>query len=290
MKRCSAADGVTEEELIAYLDGEGDEAIKAHLGQCPRCTDRVGKYARLQNDLLTALFRGKCPPPEVIGGFHLGMLSRKAQARVVAHLAACAHCAGELEELKAFLEEEEGEEKEPATSLAPLIKEIDEKLKASAERGMEIGKEALERVKRYAMRYDPLDKGGVAVRFLEEMVPVPSLHYEPPVEVEEKVPFRERPAQEVIFRLTLSAEVDARFTAYRQKDPALCTIEAGVEIPARWPKLAGTEVIMVRGNRSYRSVTDEEGLVRFQDVPVAELPHISLQVIPPEVDDEVGIT
>ncbi len=286
MKRCSAADGVTEEELLAYLDGEADEATKAHIGQCPRCAERVRKYARLQNALLAALFRSKCPSPEAIGGFHLGMLSRKAQARVAAHLAVCPHCAGELEEMKAFLQEERGEEKEPATSLAPLVKELDERLKASAEKGMEIGEGAIERVRRYVMRCDPLGEGGIAVRFLEEMVPVPSLHYEPPVEIEEKVPFREGPGPEIIFRLTLSTEVDASFTAYRQQDPALCTLEARVKIPARGPKLAGTEVIMVRGGRSYRSVTDEGGLVRFQDVPVVELPHISFQVVPPQAEGE----
>ncbi len=279
MKRCSAAEGVTEEELLAYLDGDADEATKTHIRQCPRCADRVRQYARLQNDLLAALFRGQCPPPQTIGDFHLGTLSRKAQARVAAHLAACAHCARELEELKAFLEE--GEAKEPVASLAPLMKGIDERLKASVERGMERGKGAIERVKRYVMRYDPLSQGGVTVRFLEEMVPVPALHYEPPVEPEEKDSFRERPEREVIFRLTLSAEVSARFTAFRQKDPALCTIEAQVEIPAgQGPR--PTEVIMVRGERSHRLVTDEEGQVRFQDVPVAELPHISFQVISPQ--------
>ncbi|HIP71605.1 MAG TPA: hypothetical protein EYH05_09450 [Anaerolineae bacterium] len=56
---------------------------------------------------LSQLYRIECPPSQVLGEYHLGMLPPGEADGVALHLAHCPHCRGEVETLAAFLAAEE---------------------------------------------------------------------------------------------------------------------------------------------------------------------------------------
>jgi anti-sigma factor RsiW len=94
-----------DDELLAYLDGEADPGVTAHLERCPYCRKRAEGLARQQARLLRQLYRVACPSPHELGEYHIGHLSSTRAAEVAQHLTSCPHCTRELAQLDAFLAE-----------------------------------------------------------------------------------------------------------------------------------------------------------------------------------------
>lgn len=102
---CSSPPELDDAMLLAYLDGEADQKVVAHLEQCPTCRGRAQLLGRLQGRLRAELYRVACPTPLKLGEYHLGVLP-DAQARVIAqHLKDCPHCSRELGQLRTYLGE-----------------------------------------------------------------------------------------------------------------------------------------------------------------------------------------
>lgn len=97
---------ITDEELLAYLDGEAESQLAAQIEGSKEHLSRAKELAQLQSQLQTKLYRKMCPDSTELGEFHLGLLSKK-QARVIKqHVAECLHCSQELTQLQEFLGEE----------------------------------------------------------------------------------------------------------------------------------------------------------------------------------------
>jgi anti-sigma factor RsiW len=96
---------VQGEQLIAYMDGEADEAVKQHIEVCNACAARAEPFIALQRVLLRALYRLHCPQSQVLGEYYLGLLAEAEVVAIQAHLAECPYCPAELEDLKRFLAE-----------------------------------------------------------------------------------------------------------------------------------------------------------------------------------------
>jgi anti-sigma factor RsiW len=96
---------VRGEQLIAYMDGEADEAVKHHIEACNACAARAEPFIALQRVLLRALYRLHCPQSLVLGEYYLGLLPEAEVAAIQAHLAECPYCPAELEDLRQFLAE-----------------------------------------------------------------------------------------------------------------------------------------------------------------------------------------
>lgn len=90
-------------QLLAYLAGEADAAVKAHIEQCAACQQQVNALARLDGGLARGLHRLQCPPSLLLGEYHLGLLSAQQKKVVETHLHTCPHCLGELQQLSDFL-------------------------------------------------------------------------------------------------------------------------------------------------------------------------------------------
>jgi len=101
--KCIAPDEITEIQLIAYADGEGDSATVDHIRRCPHCAERAHAYAANQRALRVLFRRIDCPDAHTLGEYHLGFLSPTERAVIEAHLEICRPCAGEIEELRSFL-------------------------------------------------------------------------------------------------------------------------------------------------------------------------------------------
>jgi anti-sigma factor RsiW len=96
---------VTDEQLIAYIDGEADKATIEHIQSCPHCTDKARAYYIDQQALRAALYRIECPDAQILGEYHLGLLAPADQAAIEEHMANCTLCMADIEKLDRFLEE-----------------------------------------------------------------------------------------------------------------------------------------------------------------------------------------
>jgi anti-sigma factor RsiW len=105
--KCIAPDEITDEQLIAYIDGEADGATREHIRRCPYCAKRAHAYDLDQQALRALLYRAECPDAQALGEYYLGvgLLSPADRAAIEEHLQACTLCAADLAKLKRFLEE-----------------------------------------------------------------------------------------------------------------------------------------------------------------------------------------
>jgi hypothetical protein len=94
-----------DRDLLAYLDGEATDEVIFHLEQCDHCRQRVQRLAGQEERMLARLYRTACPDSDVLGEYHLGLLSRQKVESVTRHLAECPHCRRELAQLDDFIKE-----------------------------------------------------------------------------------------------------------------------------------------------------------------------------------------
>ncbi|MFL5625065.1 MAG: hypothetical protein ACJ788_05655 [Ktedonobacteraceae bacterium] len=101
---CSKPGAIRDEELLAYLAGEKVRPfVVQHLAECQHCSSRLAAYRRIDLALTSKLYRWDCPPNQVLGDYHLRLLSKELTAAVKNHLVKCVHCAAEVAALTEFL-------------------------------------------------------------------------------------------------------------------------------------------------------------------------------------------
>ena len=103
---CIRPGAVSQEDLIAYVDGEASPGVVAHVQSCAACATQVRSYARAQQWLQHALCRFNCPPSHALGEYGLGLLVGEDRSRIAAHVLACPHCDEELQILLTLLASE----------------------------------------------------------------------------------------------------------------------------------------------------------------------------------------
>jgi hypothetical protein len=94
---------ITDEQLIAYLDGEVEPEVAAQIEASAVYRERVEALAALQNRLLDQLSGLQRPSTLDMSAYHLGFLSETQARDVAAYLAKHPHEAHGLELLDAFL-------------------------------------------------------------------------------------------------------------------------------------------------------------------------------------------
>jgi hypothetical protein len=100
---CVSPPELADRDLLAYLDGEADDQVIAHLEGCPHCRERARRLARLQDCLTAQLYRFDCLSPIELGEYQLGTLPVEQMAAVTQHLAECPRCAQEVDQLGDYL-------------------------------------------------------------------------------------------------------------------------------------------------------------------------------------------
>lgn len=113
---CVSPPELTDQQLLAYLDGESHHEVKAHLEQCGYCREKARQLARLQARLRARLHRLTCPLPMELGEYHLRLLAPAQATAVAQHLRECPHCTREFAQLKGYLSE-------PAPAVEPGLLE-----------------------------------------------------------------------------------------------------------------------------------------------------------------------
>ena len=115
--KCITSPALEDVEIATYVDGEADEAVVAHIQQCPYCSERARQWTLLQNRLKKQSYRVNCPTPMQLGDFHLGLLPAPPALVVSAHLRDCLLCKREVAVLESFLSS-----LAPETSLLGAVK------------------------------------------------------------------------------------------------------------------------------------------------------------------------
>jgi hypothetical protein len=90
--------------IAMYVDGEADEAVVAHIQQCPYCRERARQWTHLQNRLKKRSYRVNCPTPMELGEYHLGYLSDARELVIAQHLRECLLCRREVAQLEEYLQ------------------------------------------------------------------------------------------------------------------------------------------------------------------------------------------
>jgi len=102
---CIAPHNITEEQLLAYSDGEADETTLEHIGRCPYCAEQARAITATQSILRVLFQRIECPEAHTLGEFHMGLLSADERPVIKDHLNSCPDCAKEVSDLEHFLQD-----------------------------------------------------------------------------------------------------------------------------------------------------------------------------------------
>jgi|SRR5690349_637653 len=130
--KCITSPALENVEIALYVDGESDEAVKAHIQQCPYCRERARQWTHLQNGLRRQLYRSNCPTPMELGEFQLDYLTGAQELVVARHLQECLLCKREVEIMERLLAD-----LAPETSLLGAVKVLIARLVgAQAENGL----------------------------------------------------------------------------------------------------------------------------------------------------------
>lgn len=104
---CIQPELIAEGDLLAYVEGEASETIRAHVAACPACAQRAARLRQANRTLLGLLYRENCPAPEKLGQYQVGLLEAAERLSLAAHLRECPHCSRELVEMESALEAED---------------------------------------------------------------------------------------------------------------------------------------------------------------------------------------
>jgi len=112
--------GLSDADLLAYLDGELEEELAQEIERLVgvrsadirsadiRSADirrRLQTLAQEERRLAAGLYRGNCPDSHELGEYHMQLLAAERARPVAQHVDICPHCAMELDELRATLRE-----------------------------------------------------------------------------------------------------------------------------------------------------------------------------------------
>ena len=101
---CNTPGVIRDEELLAYAAGEKVRpAVEAHVASCQYCATWVAEVRGLERSLTRKLYRWDCPPNQILGEYHMGLLSSEMEKAVQAHLKKCVLCAAEVATLIEFM-------------------------------------------------------------------------------------------------------------------------------------------------------------------------------------------
>lgn len=102
---CSVPPALTEDELTAYLAGQAESHVKAHLESCTFCRAQLDDM-RFGNLLNSVLHRFDCPDSQQLTDYVMQQLPSDERETMQKHLVFCLSCRDEIKVLQDFLETE----------------------------------------------------------------------------------------------------------------------------------------------------------------------------------------
>ncbi len=105
MMDCLHSMAPNDEELLSYaLDDESLlPEVRAHLGECVNCQQRLVDYKDLNTLLISRLYRSECPSAMDLNFFCEQLLPSNKMRRIDRHLRQCPLCATEVTDIQQML-------------------------------------------------------------------------------------------------------------------------------------------------------------------------------------------
>lgn len=97
---------IHDSDLLMYIDGLASPEVTARIEQDETLRARVATLGREHQRWLSHLYRRDCPDSLVLGEYHLERLFAPKKKEIEKHLAYCIHCAKELAEIAAFVQDQ----------------------------------------------------------------------------------------------------------------------------------------------------------------------------------------
>lgn len=91
--------------LLAYLDGEDNSDVAAHLAVCEHCRQRAASLRSQSRMLTRSLYRFECPDPLELAEYRAGLLGAGQSRKIRKHVATCSACQEEVARLDQFMGE-----------------------------------------------------------------------------------------------------------------------------------------------------------------------------------------
>ena len=102
--------GITDSQLLAYLEDSADPEIVEQIERSEEYKKRASRLANEQKSVLGQLFRLNCPDTVTLGEYYLGQLSKEESTIVSNHLTRCPYCTRELAIYNESLDDEASQE------------------------------------------------------------------------------------------------------------------------------------------------------------------------------------
>jgi hypothetical protein len=270
---------VAVEHLLAYWENPDlhraeAQAALSHIGKCPHCERRMGYLVRAlaadEEDLMTCQ---ECQDllPEYLQVEAEGRADDAQWHLVAFHLETCPHCSAEYAQLSKLLELAHGERgEEPPRYPVPDLSFLRRK------------QERPPQSDNIFWRLDEL--GHMIVGLSADVLRA----FQMPTYQPAYAMVRSRSeSPRVLCQISLKEAVkdtEITITAEEERaDPTRCTVTVKVNIPSRggWPNLAGTEVVLKRGELELDTqTTDAHGEVAFEGVATEDLAHLVFEIVP----------
>src|SRR6266496_1578549 len=100
---CITLSPLTDDDLMAALDGEADGQIQSHLQACAYCSARLEHMRRFEQGMHTIMYRADCPSANELADYVMGVDTFDSQQYTENHLQNCVLCREEMQALQMVL-------------------------------------------------------------------------------------------------------------------------------------------------------------------------------------------
>ncbi len=97
---CILQSPLSDDDLLAVLDGEANEDIQNHLGICAYCSERLGHMRKLEQGVHMIMYRSDCPTADELADFVMEVVTFDIYQSIQEHLQACVVCREEVQKLQ----------------------------------------------------------------------------------------------------------------------------------------------------------------------------------------------
>lgn len=104
--KCTAPDEIEDADLLAYIAGQAEPTIVAHIEGCLFCQQEVEAFVATDLLLHDAAYRQDCPDSDLLWQYASQLLTGAALKETEAHVATCTTCQAEVAQLQTAVYQE----------------------------------------------------------------------------------------------------------------------------------------------------------------------------------------
>ncbi len=100
LTECIVRSPLSDDDLLAVLDGEASELIQKHLEACGYCSARLAHMRKLEQGVHMIMYRSECPSADELADFVMEVAEFDTYSSIQEHLQYCVLCREEVQKLQ----------------------------------------------------------------------------------------------------------------------------------------------------------------------------------------------